>query len=187
MHLPLFLSLLLSAPLAMAQALPPPGFLCCNMRADSSGWVSDSNYREAGVTLVPAGTPLKPVSYGRQRVKVEAPGRTLWLGNDYSRELSLEEFARRYVVSEDPQVRIATYSPKVRKAIAEGRVAVGMTKDQVLASVGYPITSENPTLDGPLWRYWLSSFAPYTVIWDGAGRVKAVETDPQTALQVVAQ
>lgn len=175
-------------PAAFAQTLPPAGFLCCNMRSDESGWISDANYQEAGKRVIPVGTPLKPVKYGRMRLEVQAPDRKLWLGNDYSREISLEEFGHRYVVKGDPKARIATFTPRIQKAIQQARVATGMTKEQVLMAVGYPITSENPTLDAPIWRYWLSSFAPFTVHWDDAGRlVQSIDTDSQTAAMVVAK
>ncbi len=172
---------------ALAQTLPPAGFLCCNMRTDSSGWVSDANYQEAGKRIVPVGTPLQPVKFGRERLEVKTPDRTIWLGNDYSRELTPEEFANRYVVKADPKKKMAGFPPRIRKAIEQARIANGMTKEQVLMAVGYPISSENPTLDAPIWRYWLSSFAPFTVHWDKAGRVKSVDTDSQTAAMVVAQ
>lgn len=161
------------------------GFLCCNMRVDSSGWASDSNYREGGKRVVPVGTPLKITGYGRQRVVTEGANLKLWLGNDYSRDLDLGTFAERYVVKSDPAAKIATYPAKVQEAIKTMRVTKGMTKEQVLMAIGYPISSENPSLDAPAWRYWLDSFKPFTVLWDNQGRVRDVETDPQTKYVVV--
>lgn len=163
---------------ALAQATPE-GYLCCNMRTDGS-WISDSNYRENGKRIIPAGTPLKVTGYGRYRVHVDINGGKQSIGNDYSRDLDPEAFARRYVVPEDPSRKLAGYSPQVREAIKSARLMPGMTRDQVLMSVGYPISSENPNLDARVWRYWLSSFSEFQVIFDGKGRVKEIETDPQT-------
>jgi hypothetical protein len=169
-----------------AQAQPTyDGFLCCNVRSDASGWISDANYQEQGKRVVAVGTPVKITGYGRQRVALDASGQKLWLGNDYSREIELGVFAERYIVKADPKSKIAGFPAKTQEAIKTMRVSKGMTKEQVLMSVGYPITSENPSLDAPVWRYWLSSFAPFTVMWDGQGRVKEVETDSQTRLLVV--
>ncbi len=171
---------------SMAQAQPTyDGFLCCNVRSDASGWISDANYQEQGKRVIAVGTPAKITGYGRQRVALDASGQKLWLGNDYSREIELGVFAERYIVKADPKSKIAGFSAKTQEAIKSMRVSKGMTKEQVLMAVGYPITSENPSLDAPVWRYWLSSFAPFTVMWDGAGRVKDIETDPQTRLVVV--
>lgn len=182
----LLAGLLLAGVAASASAQPTyDGWLCCNMRTDSGGWISDANYQEAGKTVVPVGTPVKIVGYGRQRVALDAGGKKLWIGNDYSRELQLGPFAERYVVKEDPAAKLSKFPPKVQEAIKSMRLSKGMTKEQVLMAVGYPITSENPTLDAPSWRYWLSSFAPFTVIWDAQGRVKEIETDGQTKPMVV--
>jgi hypothetical protein len=160
------------------------GFLCCNLRTDGS-WISDSNYAESGKRIIPVGTPTRVTGYGRQRVNVLIDGKKQDIGNDYSRDLDLGAFARRYVVTEDPSARIAGFPPKIREAIKSARVTKGMTREQVAMAVGYPISSENPNLDAPIWRMWLGSFSEFQVLFDNAGRVRAVETDPQTRNLVV--
>ncbi|HKX44406.1 MAG TPA: outer membrane protein assembly factor BamE [Burkholderiaceae bacterium] len=175
-------TLLLSTP-AFAQRPPTPalaqpeGFLCCNMRTDGK-WISDSNYADNGQRLIPLGSPTKVTGYGRYRVHVTIDGSTQAIGNDYSRDIPLDAFAKRYVVAEDPRIKLAAYPAKVRETIEAGRVRTGMTREQVLMSLGYPITSENPQLDASTWRYWQSSFAEYQVVFDGAGRVKEVIAAP---------
>lgn len=153
------------------------GFLCCNMRT-TGDWISDSNYNDSGQRVVPLGTPTKVTGYGRYRVLVTIDGKRQAIGNDYSRDISLENFAKRYVVTEDPRAKLATYPAKQRDAIQAGLVGRGMTREQVLMSVGYPIASENPRLEAPTWRYWISSFSEFQVAFDDAGRVKDVIADP---------
>src|SRR5690606_24883016 len=82
--------------------VPEQGFLCCNMRTDGS-WISDIHYEESGKRIIPYGTPLTFKGYGRNRVEVEMEGKSQWLGNDYSRDLSKEAFAQRYIVATDPR------------------------------------------------------------------------------------
>ena len=166
---------------AAAQPLPDPaeGFLCCNMRTDGS-WISDINYAEGGKRIVPAGSPIKATGYGRYRVHVELEGKKQALGNDYSRDLDLPTFAKRYIVAEDPKRKMAAFSPKVRKAIESARLTPGMTREQVFMSVGYPVSSENPQLDAKVLRFWMSSFAEFQVLFDDRDRVKDITTDPQT-------
>lgn len=159
------------------------GFLCCNMRTDGS-WISDANYAETGKRIIPYGTPIKYLGMGRYRVHLEIDGKRQALGNDYSRDLTMEAFARRYIVVEDPKARFASAQPKIRNGIETARVVAGMTKDQVLAAIGYPISSENPNLDVRRWRYWLWSFSPYVVHFDALGIVEKVETDSETILKV---
>ena len=153
------------------------GFLCCNMRT-TGDWISDSNYNDAGQRVVPLGTPTKVTGYGRYRVQVTIDGKRQAIGNDYSRDLSLEDFAKRYVVTEDPKAKLATYPAKLRDAIQAGRLSRGMTREQVLMAVGYPISSENPRLDATTWRYWVSSFSEFQVTFDNAGRVREIMADP---------
>src|ERR1700761_8735699 len=114
------------------------GYLCCNMRTDGS-WISDSNYDENGKTIIPVGTPVNVTGYGRYRVKVQINGKKQEIGNDYSRDLSNQDFAKRYVVAEDPAQKIATFPKKIQEAIASERIVPGMTREQVIMSVGYPI------------------------------------------------
>jgi hypothetical protein len=171
---------------AAAQDLPDPaeGFLCCNMRTDGK-WISDINYAENGKKLIAVGTPVKATGYGRYRVHIEVDGGKQAIGNDYSRTLDMLAFAKRYIVADDPKKKIAGYAPKVRKAIESARLGPGMTREQVLMAVGYPVSSENPQLDAKTWRYWLSSFAEFQVVFDGNDRVKEITTDPQTRNLVV--
>lgn len=159
------------------------GYLCCNMRTDGD-WISDGNYAESGNRVLPAGTPVKVTGYGRHRVRVEIDGGRQAIGNDYSRDLDLETFARRYVVADDPASRIATWPEKVQAAVKRSRVAAGMTREQVLVALGYPMSSENPDLDAAVWRYWLDSFTEFQVQFDAQGQVTGVVASPTVANRV---
>ena len=154
----------------------PAGYLCCNMRSDGS-WISDINYDENGKKIIPVGTPLKVTGYGHYRVKVDINGKSQAIGNDYSRDLALDAFAKRYVVADDPAAKIGTYPKAIQDAIAQARLVLGMTREQVLMSVGYPVSSENHNLDDKVWRFWVSSFSEFRVRFDDSGRVTDVEGD----------
>lgn len=183
------LALLPLAAAAAAQAQTQDlgeGFLCCNMRANGT-WISDSNYEETKATVLRAGTPLKHDGYGRYRVHVLVDGKRHSIGNDYSRDLALDVFAKRYLVKDDPKARIAAARPAIRAAIESFKVANGMTKDQVLMAVGYPMSSENPSLDAREWKFWLSSFAPFTVHFGSDNLVNKVEGDAETLGKVYAR
>jgi len=171
---------------AAASPTLPEGFLCCNLRTDGS-WISDINYMESGKKIVPVGTAVKATGYGRQRVYVNLAGSKQALGNDYSRELDLPAFAARYIVADDPKLKLDGFAPAVRQAILDGRVAKGMTREQVLMAVGYPVTSENPDLGSKVWRFWASSFAEFQVMFDDQGRVQDINADPATRQLVVAE
>lgn len=176
--------LLTLLPLAASAQPTFEGFLCCNLRTDGK-WISDINYAEGGKRVIPAGTPIKVTGYGRYRVLIDVGGSSQAIGNDYSRDLDLQTFARRYVVAEDPKQKLAGYSAPHREAITTSRLMRGMTREQVLMAVGYPVSSENPSLDASLWRFWRDSFTEFQVHFDDQGRVKDVSTDPLTRNLVV--
>jgi hypothetical protein len=167
------------------------GFLCCNLRSDSSGWITDMNYEDPGKHLLRAGTPVTMTGYGRSRFEfdvtggVSVPRKNYWIGNDYSRALNPEQFSARYIVTENPEKKLARYPAKVRKAIRASRVSTGMTKEQVLMALGYPTANETPQL-GSSWKYYLSSSSPFTVIFKG-NKVTRINTDRATLAKVLAK
>jgi hypothetical protein len=162
-----------------------PGFLCCNMRTDGS-WISDINYDENGKHIIPVGTPLTYLGQGRNRVKINIQGKDQAIGNDYSRDLSLDEFAKRYVVTDDPKAKISTFPKNIQDAIAAARLTKGMTREQVLMSVGYPVSSENHDLKDKTWRFWLTSFGEFHVKFDDSDHVVEVTGDEDTKDKILA-
>ena len=162
------------------------GWLCCNMRTDGS-WISEINY-ESAQRIIPAGTPVEITGYGRYRVHTRMNGETMDLGNDYSREVDMGAFAHRYVVPYNPQRRLRSAPPAVQQAVRASRVRIGMTREQVIMSQGYPIANETPHLDSRVWKYWRSSGEEYHVIFNRRGVVEAVRSDdPNLRARVTAR
>jgi hypothetical protein len=151
------------------------GFSCCNLHY-SDDWISDANW--GAMPFIPAGTPTKVMDFGRYRVHVDMGGKAMRLGQDYGRtQETLEKFAEKLVVLEDPKKKIAQYPADIRKAIELGQVMVGMTKEQAIIAVGYPQADMTLSLDSPIWSYWIDSFASYQVHWKD-GRIKDITGDP---------
>jgi|SRR5690554_6796261 len=148
----------------------PAGFLCCNMLA-ADREIYDINYEEDDSHIVPFGSPLTVTRQGRRSIRFETGGKRYDFENHYSRDLSEAEFVGRYVVAEDPRVAAAGFPEKIREAIVAGKVSPGMTREQVRMALGWPISSENPDLDAPVWRYWRSSFDEIQVEFGDDGRV----------------
>lgn len=168
-----------SAPEAPARV----GYTCCNLHHEGD-WISDSNF--GALPFVPAGTPVKLKSYGSNRVYVDMDGKDMRFGLDYGRaQETLQQFAEKLILTDDPKTKIAAYPAYVREAIKLGQVAVGMTKEQTIIAVGYPQRDETPSLDAPVWNYWASSFEPYRVVWGKDGRIKEIATDPATQARMV--
>jgi hypothetical protein len=159
------------------------GYTCCNLHHEDD-WISDSNY--GSLPFIPAGTPVKLKSYGRHRLHVEMDGKEMRIGLDYGREQeTLEQFAEKLIVAEDPRPKIARFPADVREAIRFSQVVAGMSKEQTIIAVGYPQRDETVSLDAPVWNYWASSFGPYRVVWGKNGRIREIATDPATHARMV--
>lgn len=177
---------------AHAQRPAPPagpligGYLCCNMRSYGDS-ISDINYDEQGTRIVAVGTPARITAYDFRWFNLELGGKPQRIKNDYSRDIAMPAFAQRYVVTEDPRLKMASFPPAVRDAILAVKVAPGMTREQVLMAIGYPVASENPSLDAPVWRYWRDSWSEFQVSFDAQGLVKTVVGDPVTLSRMLAQ
>lgn len=154
------------------------GYACCNLHY-SGDWISDSNLAE--LPFIAAGTPIGVKKIDGNRAYVEINGKPMRLGHDYGRdEETMEQWVSKLVLLEDPTLKMAKYSPVTRAAIVKGQLMKGMTKEQVIMSVGHPQTNENPHLDGPYWRFWWSSFGPYYVYWTKGGTVSKIDGHSDT-------
>lgn len=153
------------------------GYTCCNLHYNGD-WISDSNLGQ--LPFVPAGTPITVRSISGYRAYADIGGQPMRLGLDYGRAYeTTEQWIKKIVVVDDPKKRIATFSPAVQRAIEAGQLMYGMTKEQVIISVGYPQSDETPRLDAQYWRYWWSTFGPYSVHWAN-NKIKKIDGDTQT-------
>lgn len=158
------------------------GYTCCNFHYDGD-WISDANW--SSLPKIPAGTPVRILEYGDNRVSVDIGGRRMFLGLDYGRKQSLRAWAQLMVVSEDPKRRIAAWPAAAREATESGKVAIGMTKEQVIVSLGYPPAHATPSTDALQWKYWHTTHGTYLLVWDANGRVKEVVADPPVRFAVL--
>jgi hypothetical protein len=166
-------------------AFPRQGYACCDLHYDKD-WINDGNYAE--LPMIPAGTPIEVLSYGRQRAAVKVDGKPMRLGHDYGRDQeSLDAWVNKVVIKDDPRGRISSYPSAIQEAIRQGKVMIGMTRDQVIVAVGYPLTSENVSLDAPQWRMWRSSHGEYQLNFSRDGHLTSVTGDDSVTGLIVFQ
>jgi hypothetical protein len=166
-------------------AFPRQGYACCDLHYDKD-WINDGNYAE--LPMIPAGTPIEVLSYGRQRAAVKVDGKPMRLGHDYGRDQeSLDAWVNKIVIKDDPRGRISSYPSAIQEAIRQGKVMIGMTRDQVIVAVGYPLTSENVSLDAAQWRMWRSSHGEYQLNFSRDGHLTSVSGDDSVTSLVVYQ
>ena len=168
---------------ASFQTPPFQGFACCNLRYDGR-WIGDRNY--ASLPLIPAGTPIEVVNYDRDKANIRIEGRPMQIGQDYGRELeSLANWVNKLVVKDDPRPRIKSYPPAVQEAIREGKVTPGMTREQAIVAIGYPLPDENISLDAPMWKIYYARREPYELNFKADGGIGSVTGDESITSQVV--
>ncbi len=165
--------------------LPRQGFACCVLHYKKDT-INDGNYAE--LPLIPAGTPVEVTNYGSNKAYIKIEGKPMQLKHDYGRDQeSLDVWVNKVVVDTDPRPRIAGYPKLVQEAIREGKVVVGMTKEQAIVAVGYPLASENVTLDAPMWRIWRSSSGEYDLHFGPDNRIKSISGDDAVTREVIYQ
>lgn len=164
-------------------SFPRQGFACCVLHFDKD-WINDGNYAE--LPMIAAGTPIEVLNYGRNRAAVKIAGKPMRLGHDYGRDQeTLNVWVNKVVVNQDPNPRISSYPPVVQDAIREGKVVIGMTREQAIVAIGYPLTSENVSLDDPQWRMWISSHGEYQLNFGRDGRLASVTGDDSVISRVL--
>jgi hypothetical protein len=157
--------------------LPRQGIACCNLHFDKN-WINDGNY--AKFPMIPAGTPIEVQSYGKNRAFVSVSGKPMMLGHDYGREQeTLDQWVNKIVVDQDPGPRISRYPRPVQDAIQAGKLMVGMTREQAIVAIGYPLTSENGPLESSTWKMWRSTHGEYDLNFGPDGRLASITGDDE--------
>jgi hypothetical protein len=160
---------------------PRQGYACCVLHYNKL-WISDNN---VGASMIAAGTPIEVTGYGSNRAHIKIDGKNMELGHDYGRETeALDAWVRKMVVNQDPRPKFNTFAPTVQEAIRLGKVMAGMTREQCIIAVGYPLTNENVTLDGPTWRMRDPGGTEYQLNFGRDGRLMSVTGDVETTYAV---
>jgi hypothetical protein len=164
----------------------PPGLLqeyqgrslmtCCNIHYETNE-VNDANYF-VGATI-PAGTPVQVQSMTGNSISVTADGKQVTLVHSYGRDQeSMQQYVNKILVPGDPKARLATFSRSAQQAIHDGRVEKGMTREQVIMSLGYPPTHRTASTSDNEWTYWYNRWVSYKVQFDNQGLVSNVVGRP---------
>jgi len=162
----------------------PAGFTCCNFHYEGD-WISDSNYTT--LPMIPVGTPAKVTKYARHRAYADIGGKQMRLGHDYGRDQEkLEQWTAKMIVADDPKIKIATFPDAIKNAIRQGKITKGMTKEQVIMSLGYPPTHRTASTDLNTWVYWSNRWVTYEVHFGEDGKVVNLVGNAPTHNQPIA-
>lgn len=164
------------------KAMEGARFACCNLRYEGD-WVSDANWDS--LPMIPPGSRIKIVDIGKDRANVLAEGRPMRIGLEYGiKQTTIKAFLDRLLVDNDPREALRAFPEPIRSAIEHGKVMVGMTKPQVVMSLGHPRSDTTADLGGGPWTYWTLDEESYLVEWDSAGLVAAIRGPAKVVEQV---
>ena len=136
--------------------------------------------------MIPAGTPVTVLGYGKNRANIDVGGKPMRLGHDEGRDQeSLDAWVNKVIINDDPRPRIASYPAAMQAAIKAGKVVRGMSRDQALVSVGYPITSKTKSVDEPVWKMWNSRRGEFDLNFGADGRITTITGDGDVTSQVI--
>ncbi len=139
-------------------------YLCCNIGFKPDFVASDANYRkyrtDQGYTpspILPAGTRVRVTKVGASGVAFQPVDRptTYTVFFRYGRgHLSASQYFQNLLRDTNPLDGMQSVPRPIADAIREGRLVVGMTKEQALIARGYPPAHRTPSLDATEWFYF---------------------------------
>lgn len=126
------------------------------------GLYRSTNYRRGA--MVPINTKVKLVSFAPDEMILDMGGARIKVTNDrdYTHG-SIEDFAS--LMLSDQPTRIEAYGEKRATEIRNGVLRLGMTRDEVIMTRGYPPKHETPSLELDRWVFWSSRFVKQTIVF----------------------
>jgi len=137
-------------------------YLCCNMYYPSPRF-NDVNYQSTG-KFIPLGTQVKVTRMTDFEVSFleVATNRPFTWVKRYAKA-PLASLLSLWFVNEDPRPAVEAFDENTRSLIYAGKIAVGMTKQQVIMALGFPPHHKTPDTSMDTWTYWKQAY--YTVLF----------------------
>jgi hypothetical protein len=159
-------------PEVLSQWQSRPLYTCCNLHY-SREVINDANYDVGG--LLPFGSAVTIDSMTEDAVTFHSGATRLTLEHAFGKnQQSSQQYFSKIFVETNPHDAFVTYPASVQDAIRDGRVERGMTKEQVLMSIGYPPIHRTASTDLDTWLYWYNRWTTYQVQFGANGKVSAV-------------
>jgi len=115
--------------------------------------------------LVPVNTKVTLTSISAKKIKLEINGQPITFVN-------AKKFTRRdtdVIASEllsSTEIPLSKANPKFLADLKTGILRLGMTKEEVLITRGYPPRHKTPSNESNRWVYWINKFVKLTLVFD---------------------
>ena len=121
-----------------------------------------TNYRKGILIPINTAVTLQAMNSKEAQLKLVDGGQSLTIVNMPKHTGEDMQTAFNKVVA-PTQVNLQRFSAKERDAIMVGRAVKGMSRDAVIAAIGYPPQTQTPTLSVNDWTYWNNRFDRFIV------------------------
>jgi hypothetical protein len=144
-------------------------------KASYAGYVSPPTGEHI---ILPPNTQIIPVNKRRLFTKnysFQVVGQDLSVVFEYDAKRMRMDYGQYIALITSPQpVSLDRLTGSDRKGVTDGKVYVGMSKQGVMTTLGYPAVHKTPSLDSNSWTYWKNRFRTMRVEFDQTGRVSQV-------------
>ncbi len=151
-------------------------FTCVNLWYEHDKPILSTNYHVGN--RIPVGSRVSDLIVGRKRISFLYGGVRFELFHvkKFSR-VPIETLKMRTFSKTDPLTTPAylELTGAEQKAVREGRVEIGMSRDAVILSQGYPPEHRTPSLQQDVWTYWRNRILSFRVLFTG-NRVSDIAT-----------
>ncbi len=138
---------------------------------------SYANYTNPGDghTIIPAGTKINITKKTRRGFffSHEFSGQEAFI-EYHQRNMGMDMDAYIGLITSTSPVTLSKLSATDQKGVKEGRAIVGMTRDGILAALGYPASHRTPSLESSRWIYWQNRFRTLAVDFGADGKVSSI-------------
>lgn len=113
-----------------------------------------TNYHKG--TLIPVNTRVKITHLSSSRMNVEL----LDQGNTEIHIVNMQKHTKKSMREIQPrmfnttEVNLSRFSAENQDGIKNGKITVGMTKDEIIMAYGYPPAHATPSTGANQWTYW---------------------------------
>lgn len=121
-----------------------------------------TNYRRGILLGINTQVELLEATSRSIKVKLIKSGEELTIANSpkYTGDDIYQAFDK--IFARQP-LSLHKFSHLERQNIAAAKAGIGMSKDAVLAAIGYPPITKTPSLEASQWRYWSNRFNTFVV------------------------
>ncbi len=145
-------------------------YTAVNIWVEEAGQIFTTNFHRG--TILPINTKVKIAEYsGKGFSFTDGKGtkyKIVYMAKHSN--LPVKEVFQRYF--SEKEIPLGKFTREERKNIEAGTIAVGMSKDAVIAAYGYPPSHQTPSLEGKQWKYWQDRVRNFLVLFDKDNKVE---------------